>query len=307
MKVSFLMPVLEASESLRDALRSVAIQLDAVRGHDVEVVIAAARPDPLLKQIVAPFASFVRLPDGTDDNLYVGFNRALAAASGDIIGFLNSDDMLPPDALPAICAAFDRRNAPPHITGVAIFETQTTAQPIRRMLAPDRPLSIAGALFGIPAINARYFQRHLLDDTGGFETEAGLAADRPLLLRLAASASIGEAVSRPLYVYRMHPGSLTIAGDDAARMRVWKAELTLADYLERTILPPVVEREKAVWIARMRNLVLLKSHLAAVRQARSLPPLSRLHDGASALTFTWSQMPATVMMWRRWRKRLSGY
>lgn len=50
----------------------------------------------------------LRVINGPDRGLYDAINKGTAAAAGDVIGILNSDDVYPPGTLAAVGAAFSR-------------------------------------------------------------------------------------------------------------------------------------------------------------------------------------------------------
>ena len=85
----------------------------------VEALASVARQDwPEIEHIVVDGGSTdgtlelvanrpeLRLIDGPDQGVYDALNKGIAAATGDVICFLNSDDALEPGALAAAAAAF---------------------------------------------------------------------------------------------------------------------------------------------------------------------------------------------------------
>ena len=237
-----------------------------------------------------PFATVL---DGQDSGIYEGFNRALAACDDQpdetVIGFLNADDQLGPSCAPGGRAFRDEPALAMLSGGTARFEASAGS---RLILPQARPLSIGSILFAIPAINARFFRLGFLRQIGPFAPAAGLAADREYLLRLNRLGPRRARLDEALYIYRMHPGSTTLAGTAAARRRVWNAEAVLAEYLAQQ---PDSQPLELVWARRALALAEAKS-LAGSARRPSLAP----GPFAAALA------PALVS-WLRWRGCLSGY
>lgn len=285
--VSIVMPALNAATHIGEALGSIAGQRRDGIG-DLEVIVADGGSTDATRDIAASFA-FVRLLEGPDGGIYQGFNRALAATRLAHVGFVNADDILPAGALAAVAQAFATNREAAMVSGAAEF-TDARGTVLAR-IANRQPSSVEGLLFGIPAINARFFRRDVLLQCGGFRPAIGIAADRELLIRLLREGVRGVSIDRTLYRYRMHGGSTTISGDAAGRRRVWKAEIDLAEYLLR---------EGALW----------PSELKLARRSRALAKLKQLIAGRSVAGLdarTLIDAPAAVVAWRRWRGKLSGF
>lgn len=285
--VSIVMPARDAAAHIGEALASIATQAGDAAGG-LEVIVADGGSRDATREIAARF-SFVRVLDGPDGGIYQGFNRALAAARLAHVGFVNADDILPAGALAAVANAIAAEPNAAMFSGGAEFADAEGV--ITRARAQQGPLSLEGLLFGIPAINARFFRREVLLGAGGFRPEAGIAADRELLVRLFCDDVRGVAVPTMLYRYRVHGGSTTISGDAAGRRRVWRAESELATYLLRSDWAPDELHRLA---RRTRALASMKHHVA-----------SRSLDGLDVATL--ADLPAALLAWRRWRARLSGY
>lgn len=284
-RLSLLLPALNSERYIGRALDSVAEQLAPLENDAVEVVVADGGSADATTDVARRYP-FVRVLDGTDSGIYHGFNRALEAARGDVIGFLNSDDALAPGTL---------ANLAEHLRDVDVLSGGVT---IARdgeqvpVLQHDVRMEPASIMFGIPAVNGRFMRRDILVEAGGFRPEAGLASDRELLLRLARLPLRRRLLRQPVYQYRVHEGSATIAGDRAAASRVWAAEIQLCAYLlGESGLPPA---ERA-WAGRSLSLARAKSWLSSERMAPGLSPADLV------------SLPAAVVAWRRWRGRLSGW
>ena len=89
-KISIVTVCFNSADTIRDTLSSVARQQNADFEH---VVVDGASSDDTL-EIVREFTPQVaRLISEPDRGLYDAMNKGMAAATGDIIGYLNSDDV----------------------------------------------------------------------------------------------------------------------------------------------------------------------------------------------------------------------
>ena len=105
MRITLVTPTLNADRYLLEALASVRAQ----QWPDVEhIVMDGGSTDDTLEILGRDPA--VRVESGADGGLYDAINRGVALASGDVVGFLNADDVLAPGALAAVGRAV--RHAP---------------------------------------------------------------------------------------------------------------------------------------------------------------------------------------------------
>ena len=219
--VSLLMPCLDPGGYLAEALDGVLAQL----GPDDELVVqdacstdgsaglldAAARLDDRV--------SVVHEPDrGQSDAL----NRALARARGDLVGWLNADDLLLPGALAAVRAAVRREPADLVLGGWQVRDPggrvlrREPARPLRRL-----PLLLRGCyVFS----GSMLVDRLLLARVGGFRADLHYTMDFDLMLRLAGAARRQVLVPDPVGALRLHPASKSGArpggfARDAIRVR----------------------------------------------------------------------------------------
>ena len=141
------MPALDAAGHIGEALTSIG---RALAGQDdVEVVLADGGSRDRTREIAAGF-DFVRVLEGGDDSLYAGFNRGVAASRGSILGFVCADDLILDGALRAVRDAFATAPQASMVTGDVL--SGRSLRDCERM-EQKVPLSVEGALFGIPAMS----------------------------------------------------------------------------------------------------------------------------------------------------------
>ncbi|MCC7281111.1 MAG: glycosyltransferase [Acetobacteraceae bacterium] len=230
----------------------------------------------------------VRVVSREDGGLYDGMNRALDAALGEHVMIVNADDLLLEESLGPALAALAGAPDRGFLSGDMLFGSSRADAAAAHN---QRPLSVEGAFWGIPAINARLFRRDFLNRIGRFRTDLGLGADRDLLARIADTGGPGVHFALPLYFYRVHQGSSTIAGDRDARLRVYRADMQMA---AAYLAEPDGDLE---FIAHARA----KSAVAALK-ARILGSRREPHCRTVL-----ADLAGGAVLSRRWRGRMAGY
>lgn len=284
--LSIIMATRNSAQYLSEALASIE---PACEGENIntEILLAdGASSDETLT--IAESHPGLRIVSRADGGIYDGMNRAMAAATGDYAIVLNSDDALLPAAVGRALRVLEKAPECAFVSGGALFgETPRNAT----LRSHSCGLSLEGAMFGIPAINARIFRIGALRDIGPIRTDLGLAADREWMARFACRGMHGCAFDDPLYLYRVHAGSHTISGDRAGRLRVYQAEQRLADAL----------LAEATTDAEFRRLACASRALALLKQRLRHAPTVPLRDLPMLDLFRGLKLAY------RWRGKLSGY
>jgi glycosyltransferase involved in cell wall biosynthesis len=188
---------------LRQALESIAAQDCA----DVEtIVVDGGSTDGSLEDLAR--LSDIRVLTGPDQGVFDAFNKGLAAARGDIVGILNSDDLYAPGAFAAVRNAFAQHPTADAICGTA--ELTRDSRTIQIFDDPrDKRLTPRTIMIGSCIPNARFFRRSAMARIGSFSTDYRYVADRDWLARWYEAGLKTIPLPNLVYTYRMHAGSLT--------------------------------------------------------------------------------------------------
>lgn len=180
--------IAQAVASVRDqtypAIEHVIVD-GASRDATVERVRETARPDALI----------VSEPDA---GIYDAFNKGVARASGEIIGFVHSDDFLAtPDVIAAVVDAFQDPAVDAVYGDLDYVSADNPRRVIRRWRSEhfDRAKLSQGWMPPHPALflHRRIYARH-----GAFDTSFKIAADYDFILRVFSDPTL-----RSVYVPRV--------------------------------------------------------------------------------------------------------
>lgn len=204
MKISVITVCYNSVETIADTLNSVAIQTYQnvehiiVDGGSTDGTLALARAEGRPGRVVI---------SEDDDGIYDAMNKGLALASGEIIGFLNSDDAyFDATTLESIAAGF--RDATVDACYGDLVYVDKAAQQIRRFWK-SRPFVKGDFAKGwSPAHPTFYISKRVLERLGGFDTSYRLAADAELMMRYLECGSV-QASYIPQVLVRMRLGGAT--------------------------------------------------------------------------------------------------
>ncbi|MCZ7554737.1 MAG: glycosyltransferase [Anaerolineales bacterium] len=208
----------------------------------ISVIISTYNRADLLPEAIDSLLSQTRIPDeiivvddGSVDNtpevlaqyglpviairqdnqgLAAGRNTGLRAAAGDLIAFLDSDDMLT-DASIEKRARFLEASGGYDVVYSNVLMTDTHGQPlclyteIRPGKRPSGRVFAHFALYNLMPVHAFMFRRTCLGVTGPFDETLASLEDYDLWLRMAAHFEFAY-LDEPLAHYRLHPSMMTV-------------------------------------------------------------------------------------------------
>jgi glycosyltransferase involved in cell wall biosynthesis len=212
MKISVITATLNSADFLHECIASVLRQEGGevehiiVDGGSTDDTLQIARANPHLRVIVRLGCS-----------IYEAWNIGLDVATGDLIGFCNSDDYYVPNAFACIRQKAAARPDAWMISGKAVqFVREPTGTEV--ILAehfdkvPNRLHLEDLDVFG-PAPNARFFTRKLISRIGKFDTRFRLGSDCAYLMEIALLRLPVAHVPDVVYYYRSHGKSASLGGN----------------------------------------------------------------------------------------------
>lgn len=137
-----------------------------------------------------------------------GLNKGFAQATGDIFGFLNSDDALLPGALAQVAKAFSLSTEADVISGHGVV-VDASGKEIRRIYSDrfSRILAAYGACIMIQP--STFFRSELFNRAGGFNIENRSNWDGELFIDMSLHQARFKTISCMLSQYRIHSDSIT--------------------------------------------------------------------------------------------------
>lgn len=139
-------------------------------------------------------------------------NKGLARAAGEVLGYLNSDDVLRSGALAAVGKAFASDPDLMFVWGRASYLNEVGAPVSPYLVRPDAIERLADACF--IAQPAAFFRRKVWEEVGPFDASLHHTMDYDYWLRIAARypASRMRFLDHELAGCRMHADAKTVAG-----------------------------------------------------------------------------------------------
>jgi glycosyltransferase involved in cell wall biosynthesis len=219
-KISVITVCYNSEKTIQDTLHSVATQ----DYSNLEYLILDGQSSDSTMNIVQ--SALPSLPQNTavssekDKGLYDAMNKGIAKASGEIIGFLNSDDVFAgPSSIRQIAEIFEKTKAD-IVYGNIVYTKQYDLSSITRSWRPGNPPP-SGMKFGWhPPHPAFYVKRDLLNRLGGFNLNYRIAADYEMMVRLIAKHQLRLAWCDHTIV-RMREGGVSNAGLKS----IWRANV----------------------------------------------------------------------------------
>jgi glycosyltransferase involved in cell wall biosynthesis len=141
-------------------------------------------------------------------------NKGLARARGEVVGFLNSDDLYLPGALLAVGDVFRRYPAVEWVAGgVLMFGDPDSFSDPHWWHGAQVPRDAAACLYKNyeAAQPAMFWRRRLFEQHGGFDENLTYCFDHEFYARLMVAGHRCEPLKRPLAGYRFHGRSKTVA------------------------------------------------------------------------------------------------
>lgn len=204
MKISVITVAYNSAATIADTLRSVASQTHP----DIEHwVVDGKSTDDTLQVVQAHQHPALRVSSEPDKGIYDAMNKGLAWASGDVVGFLNADDLYAdPDVLNRVADVFKDPSVDACF-GDLVYVTGDNSKVVRYWKSrPFTPGSFARGW--CPAHPTFYVRRAVIDKLGPFDLSYRLAADTEFMMRYLERGHV-RSIYVPHVQVRMRVGGAT--------------------------------------------------------------------------------------------------
>ncbi len=206
--VSVIVPCFNAARWIRETLASVRAQT----GVSLQVIVVDDGSTDATAEIVAREFPRVELVQTTNQGASAARNRGLAAARGDVIQFLDADDVLLPRKIETQLGALREKNADvvygdwqylmPQREG-----TFRPAQTVARAMDAEPELALFTGFWS--PLCVYLFTRAVVDKTGGFNPALPLLEDARFVFDCARHGARFEYVPGVVAHYRLHAAQIS--------------------------------------------------------------------------------------------------
>ncbi|HHB80643.1 MAG TPA: glycosyltransferase [Aliiroseovarius sp.] len=202
MKISVITAVYNSEATVGEAIASVAAQSHAEVEH---LIIEGKSKDGSLAAVEAAAHDRMVLVSEPDKGIYDALNKGIARATGDVVGFLHSDDFLSHDGVLAkIATAFEDPRVEAVFSDLDYVSQADTNRVVRHWATG--PFAHQRLKWGwMPAHPTLYLRRSVYDRIGGFDTSFRIAADYDFILRYFTQTT-APSVYIPEVLYKMRLG-----------------------------------------------------------------------------------------------------
>jgi len=202
MKISIITITYNSEKTLRDTIESVLGQ----SYKKIEYIIVDGLSKDSTCDIVRSYGDRIHtFVSEKDKGLYDALNKGIRLATGDVVGFLHSDDIFAStETVKLIAEAFTKFNVDSVYGDLVYVDANDTNKIIR--FWRSRKFSRARALTGwMPPHPTFYVKRKVYNDYGGFNTTFRIAADYESILRFLVRHQVSTFYI-PLILIRMRVG-----------------------------------------------------------------------------------------------------
>jgi glycosyltransferase involved in cell wall biosynthesis len=166
-----------------------------------------------------------------DHGIYDALNKGLKLAQGEIVGFLNTDDLYAPNMFKDIAACFSDA-AVEAVAGKAESFCTTESGEFETIsdIVPAIPENLLEqVILAAPGFNAWFFRRSIFERIGTFDAGYRISGDRDFMIRLAFARILYARTDRLIYRYRRHAGALTFNWNGSFFSDIIREHLKMTD------------------------------------------------------------------------------
>jgi glycosyltransferase involved in cell wall biosynthesis len=206
MKISIVTISFNQKQYLKACIDSILSQVDC----DLEYIIVDPGSTDGSRDLIDSYGDRIIKIFQPDQGPADGLAQGFAVASGEIYGFINSDDYLLPNALASVSDFFKRQQSGTFVTGQGFTEyadgRRTPITP--NVLTKKGMLNRSAVLFQ----QATFFPAEMYQAAGGLNIQNQTCWDYELYLKFLAQSARHAIIDQALAVFRLHEGSISGSG-----------------------------------------------------------------------------------------------
>ena len=206
MKVTLITATYNSAATIRDTLDCIAAQ----DYPDIEHLIIDGVSKDATLAIVAEYPHVARVICEPDKGLYDAMNKGVQAASGEVIGILNSDDFYPhPQVISRVVALMEKTGADALYADLDYVDAENTDAIVRSWKSQPYHQRLFQQGW-MPPHPTFFVRKGVYEQYGGFNTQLRFAADYELMLRFLLRHGVSVCYL-PEVVTKMRMGGLSNA------------------------------------------------------------------------------------------------
>lgn len=250
LKVSIITVCYNSAKTIRDTIESVAKQ----DYPDIEYIIVDGDSQDSTKSILRDCSKYIDKQISEQDNgIYDAMNKGLELATGDVIGFLNSDDLYSDtNVISDLMKHLVSAGADAIFADLVLVEQDNLQKVVRRY--DSSRFHVGRFRFGwMPAHPTFFIKRSFYERVGPFSLDYKIAGDFEMMVRLLYKES-AQFVYFPKEVVKMRAGGISTLG--------WRQSLRINREIVRAC------RSNGIWTALPVLLLKLPAKLLEVLKGR---------------------------------------
>ncbi len=217
MKISVITVCLNSAATIRDTIESVLAQDHPDFEH---IIVDGASRDGTLEIVRSYGSRIAKVISEPDRGMYDSANKGLRLATGEVVGYLNSDDFYSgPGVLSTIAQAFAEKAVDVVHADLDFIDPDDIARITRRFRS--REFSPGDFKRGWhPAHPTFYVRREVLLKINGFDEQYRIASDIDLMMRVL-EVERARSLHLPQVLIKMREGGLS----NGSLRRIWRANV----------------------------------------------------------------------------------
>lgn len=155
------------------------------------------------------YPTIIKYISEPDKGIYDAMNKGILMATGDLIGIVNSDDWLEPDAIENVNSLFEQNNSSLESVYVGGLNFHHNNGKVQSILPNLKKFYSHVGTFDMVGVNhpASFIPKHVYNSVGLYDTKIKISADVDFILRCYYSGK--EFQSIPVVVSNMSDGGLS--------------------------------------------------------------------------------------------------
>lgn len=248
--LSVIIPVYNSERTLTTAIDSVLMQ----RCDEVEIVVVDDGSSDASWEIIESYGERIVAIRQENSGANTARNLGIRVSSGSYIKFLDSDDFLLPESIPAQIAHMASLPEGAILYGSTLLwweEAGGMSLHPARQAEVDLPEHIEYTISSNPLIAALLYPRSVLEKVHGFNEQVTIFQDFDILCRCIISGARVFSSRMPIFTYRLHqtPGRISKQRSAQSAWATYEVYKSLADMLDSS-LPYYKKEDIARGLAR---------------------------------------------------------